>query len=191
MSSAYRSLTTDIITSYCFAECPNTLDIPDFSHPIIQYVEETFQDYWLQRHFPILTDIINNGPQKLVLWLLPKFKGYAGLKSGLERQIDKILENPDILSSVEHETVYRHLLEPKGQERPSRTALLHEAIVFTAAGSDTVGNASYVGTFYALKSDTIRRRLFEELSKAWPERDTPLSYAALEKLPYLVDDSRL
>ncbi|KAJ3866885.1 cytochrome P450 [Lentinula novae-zelandiae] len=185
MSSAYRSLTTDIITSYCFAECPNTLDIPDFSHPIIQYVEETFQDYWLQRHFPILTDIINNGPQKLVLWLLPKFKGYAGLKSGLERQIDKILENPDILSSVEHETVYRHLLEPKEHERPSRTALLHEAIVFTAAGSDTVGNASYVGTFYALKSDTIGLRLFEELSKAWPERDTPLSYAALEKLPYL------
>ncbi|KAJ4481991.1 cytochrome P450 [Lentinula aciculospora] len=185
MTSAYRSLTTDIITSYCFAECPNTLDIPDFSHPIIRYVEETFQDYWLQRHFPILTSIINNGPQKLVLWLLPKFKGYAGLKSGLERQIDKILDNPDILSSVEHETVYRHLLEPKGQERPSKVALLHEAIVFTAAGSDTVGNASYVGTFYALKNDSIRGRLFEELSEAWPERDTPLRYAALEKLPYL------
>ncbi|KIK66348.1 hypothetical protein GYMLUDRAFT_218479 [Collybiopsis luxurians FD-317 M1] len=185
MSFAYRSLTIDIIMSYCFAESPNTLDYPDFTHPLVRDVEKLFSVFWIQKNFPWIVSLLNNGPEKLLLKLLPQYQGYAQLRGRLARQIDNILSNPDILEAAGHETVYRHLLEPKGRERLSKTALLHDAVVFQAAGSDTVSNVCYVGTFYALKNPEIARKLSQELCEAWPDKDKPLNYAVLEKLPYL------
>ncbi|KAF5381432.1 hypothetical protein D9757_009044 [Collybiopsis confluens] len=185
MSPAFRSLTTDIINSYCFAECPDTLDYPDFSHPLIRDVEKLFSAFWIQQSFPWIVSLINNGPAKLILWLLPQFQGYVELKRRLSRQIDDIRADPDILLNAEHETVYRHLMEPKGKDSLTKTELLHDAMVFQSAGSDTVGNSCYVGTFYALKNPDIARRLIEELREAWPDKGKPISYTVLEKLPYL------
>ncbi|KAF9077869.1 cytochrome P450 [Rhodocollybia butyracea] len=62
---------------------------------------------------------------------------------------------------------------------------MDEAFILVAAGSDTVGNTCYVGTFYALKYPSIRQKLKEELEEAWVDKDRPMSYTALEKLPYL------
>jgi len=107
------------------------------------------------------------------------------MKAGLERQIDSLINNPDILSMVEHETIFHHLLEPKDQKRPSRASLIDEALTLVAAGSDTVGNACNIGTFYALKYPSIHQKLKKELDEAWPDKDRPMSYTALEKLPYL------
>jgi hypothetical protein len=185
MSLAYRSLTTDIITSYCFTEDPQTLDYADFSHPLAK-IEDVLQQIWVQRHFPWIISWINAAPERLILWLVPQYKAHIELTAGLQRQIDKILNEPDTLSSAEHDTVYRHLLEFKCEKPISRTTLLHEAILLVGAGGETVGNSSYAGTFYALKNTSIGQRLSEELHEAWPDKDRPLSYTALEKLPYLV-----
>ncbi|KAF5381433.1 hypothetical protein D9757_009045 [Collybiopsis confluens] len=185
IASAFRSLTTDIITSYCFAECPDTLDHPDFSHPLVQNVEKLFRTFWIQQTVPWIVSLINNVPVKVTLWFLPQFKGYLGLRTRLSNQIDSVRADPDILSNAEHETVYRHIMEAKDKESLTKTQLLHDAIVFQGAGSDTVGNSCYVGTFYALKNPAITRRLVEELQEAWPDKGKPLSYTVLEKLPYL------
>jgi cytochrome P450 len=187
MAPAYRSLTTDVITSYSFAENTNTLDVPNFVHPIIQDVEETFQMWWISRHFPFVTSLMDIFPSKFMAWLLPKFRGFLEAKDLLESQVNKIIENPESLSSVDHETIYHVLLEPKlsTQERLTRTALLHEAWLLLQAGSDTVGNTATIGTFYGLKDKRIRAKLIEELSEAWPDKESPMSYVVLEKLPYL------
>ncbi|KAF9077836.1 cytochrome P450 [Rhodocollybia butyracea] len=90
-----------------------------------------------------------------------------------------------MLSMVEHETIFHHLLEPKDQERPSRASLIDEAFTLVSAGSDTVGNALNIGTFYALKYPSINKKLKEELEEIWVDKDRPMSYTALENLPYL------
>lgn len=54
------------------------------------------------------------------------------------------------------------------------------------AGSDTVGNASAVGTFRVLKNPKIFETLMNELREAWPEKEANVGYETLEKLPYLV-----
>ncbi|KAJ3740542.1 cytochrome P450 [Lentinula detonsa] len=173
MAMAYRSITTDVITEYCFAESANTLT-PDFDHPI-------------QRHFPFLNCLTSKAPQKLVRWLLPGYKSYVlvEMKTQYECQIDGLLKNPDSLSGTNHETIYHHLLNPKDQAPLSRKTLVDEAFTLVSAGSETVGGVCTVGTFYALKNRTIYRKLLEELCKAWPDKDIPMSYVALEKFPYL------
>ncbi|KAF9077833.1 cytochrome P450 [Rhodocollybia butyracea] len=186
MAVAYRALTTDIITSYCFAESSDILDSPGgLSHPILRGIRDTVKKIWFQRHFPFSVTFFLNVPQTLILWLLPEFDGYLKMKLGWERQIDSLIKNPEALSMAEHETVFHHLLEPKDQERPSRSSLVDEAFVLVGAGSDTVGNACYIGTFYALKYPSINRKLKEELEEVWVDKDRPMSYTTLEKLPYL------
>ncbi|KAF9077837.1 cytochrome P450 [Rhodocollybia butyracea] len=159
MAVAYRALTTDIITSYCFAESVNILDSPGLSHPILRGMKETVKKIWFQRHFPFF------------------------MKLGYERQIDSLIKNPEALSMAEHETVFHHLLEPK--DHPSRSSLVDEAFLLVGGGSDTVGNACNIGTFYALKYPSIHERLKEELEEVWVDKDRPMSYTTLEKLPYL------
>ncbi|KAF9063811.1 cytochrome P450 [Rhodocollybia butyracea] len=160
MAVAYCALTTDIITSYCFAKSSDILESPGLSHPILRGVRET-------RHFPFCVTFILSVPETLVLWLLPDFEGYLKMKLGWERQIESFINDPETLTMAEHETVFHHLLEPKGQERPSRSSLVDEAFVLVGAGSDTVGNACNIGTFYALKYPSIRQKLEEELEEVW------------------------
>ncbi|KAJ4487666.1 cytochrome P450 [Lentinula aciculospora] len=186
MTVAFRALTIDIITSYCFAESANTLDDPELRHPLLLNIQESLKTILFQRHFPFLTSFANNAPPKLVLWCIPAFKVFVDMKIRYERQVDKLISDPDTLLAVEHETVYHHLLEPKDkQQRPSRTSLVHEAFTLIGAGSDTVGNACTIGTFYALKYPSIRRKIMDEICQVWPDAGRPISYVTLENLPYL------
>ncbi|KAF8831055.1 hypothetical protein HHX47_DHR1000342 [Lentinula edodes] len=176
MAIAYRALTLDIITSYCFAESANTLSDPKFRHPLLLGIQGTLKTITFQRHFPFLTSFANNAPPKLILWFMPAFKPFVDLKVRYEGQVDKLIDDPSALLAVEHETVYHHLLEPKDkQQRPSRTSLVHEAFTLVGAGSDTVGNACTIGTFYALKYPSIRQKLMDELFEIWPNADRAIN----------------
>ncbi|KAJ3751758.1 cytochrome P450 [Lentinula raphanica] len=184
MSAAYRALTIDVITSYCFAESTNAL-ASGFGNYDLASIRETLNRLWIQRHFPFILKLASFAPQRL-LRLFPDFDSFVEMSAQYERQIDHLMNHPEEFSKVEHETIYHHLLQPqKGQVRPSKTALIQEAITLVGAGSDTVGNTCTVGTFYAVKNPDIQRRLVEELREAWPDKDRPLSYVTLEKLPYL------
>ncbi|KIK54972.1 hypothetical protein GYMLUDRAFT_886116 [Collybiopsis luxurians FD-317 M1] len=183
ISIAYRSLTTDVITDYCFANSMNTLADPNFSHPVAQQTRDLVKRFWIQVHFPFIIDIVQSLPEKFVLWLIPYFASFVDVKARFERQIDSLISN---LDATDHETVFHNLLAPKDpQMRPSRTSLVHEAFTLIGAGSDTVGHACTVGTYFALQDHSISIRLAEELRKAWPDEDRSMSFSALEKLPYL------
>ena len=58
------------------------------------------------------------------------------------------------------------------------------------AGSDTVGNASAVGTFHVLQNPEVLKTLSNELKEAWPEKEAHVGFEILEKLPYLVSFPR-
>ncbi|KIK65853.1 hypothetical protein GYMLUDRAFT_38332 [Collybiopsis luxurians FD-317 M1] len=182
LSLAYISLTRDIITSYCFAECSNSLDVPNFASVGGQDILEWL---WLQRHFPFLASFALGVYQKLILWLSPQFKVHVEVTTGFERQIDKLIGDPESLSIAEHETVYHHLLAPKSQDRPSRKSLVEEAITLVGAGSGSTSTACTVGTFYFLKNQSVREKITHELHEAWPDKSKAINFTVLEKLPYL------
>ncbi len=48
-----------------------------------------------------------------------------------------------------------------------------------------------VGFFNVLNSPSIRKKLAAELKAMWPERESPMPYDSLEKIPYLVRVWRL
>ncbi|KAL4265469.1 cytochrome P450 family protein [Pleurotus pulmonarius] len=185
---ACRCATLEIILSYCFAGEYDILGAPDFAHPLIIAVENVMPLALVFKHFPFAYDAL--------LWLDSQFKrfrqdsfGPGELMESLSQQIDELLVHPELLQQQDHDTIYHHLLTPnptKGQLAiPSKKSLLEEAMNLVAAGSDTVGNTSTVGTYYILSNPDVFVKLSNELKQHWPDPTIPLKYETLEKLPYL------
>jgi len=53
------------------------------------------------------------------------------------------------------------------------------------AGSETVGNACTIAAFFVLRDQQVRKKLVDELVRAWPDLNETFGYEDLEKLPYL------
>ena len=74
----------------------------------------------------------------------------------------------------------------KGQYTPSDQDLTAEAILMLSAGMDTTSHTLVLGTWYVLSDTRIHQMLYDELSKAMPDKNTTCDMALLEGLPYLV-----
>ncbi|KAI3606063.1 benzoate 4-monooxygenase cytochrome p450 [Moniliophthora roreri] len=186
LAFAFKCTSLDIISEYCFANCFKALDTPDFHHPQICAIQDLLPNLWKQKHLPILVTIIDMMPEWLVLWINPGVKPLLDSKHGLGMQVEMILDGPEALKSVDHETIYHHMLDNRpGNARPTRKSLVDEALTLIGGGSDTVGVISTVGTFYALRNPAIAQKLKDELRNVWPDPESSVSLGVLEKLPYL------
>ncbi|KAF4616048.1 hypothetical protein D9613_011342 [Agrocybe pediades] len=201
---AIRSLTLDIITSYCFGSCFSATEYPGFQHPVSTSLEATIYLCWWFKHMPILRTIADTVPEWIVRAVWPATRGFYDQSDHLGAQIDAILEDPAILRQSEHDTMYTYFLEnltdkkglpgaggkplqtmTKKEKQETRHWLLHEGLNLRFAGSETVGNACTTGTFFLLRDEARKKRLVDELLAAWPDVEKPMGYEDFEKLPYL------
>ncbi|KAF8659814.1 hypothetical protein AX16_001699 [Volvariella volvacea WC 439] len=186
---AFRSISLEIITSYCFAKSSDVLDAPDFQHEILSAMDMTLPMIWVFKHFPIIKAVLLNVPEWMASYLRPSTTGILEQRKQMGSQIDQIMKDPSSLESIHHETIYHYFLtpQPDNERLPPLTKawLLDEGIYMRFAGSDTVGNVCTVGTYYLLTNMMAQDKLVKELQDAWPDKDVNMNYEALEKLPYL------
>lgn len=185
MHRGFYSISLEVITAYCFAKRFDAIDYPGYSLPFLIALLDALVPIFLVQHFPFLRPLIFGLPEWLLKIVSPLSLAFPAFTRRLEEQIDAILEDPTQLDKAEHETVYHHLLDPKSGHKLTRDELRHEASVIVAAGTDTVGNTCNMALFHCLRNTRIESSLRQELKKAWPDVDTPLSLERLEKLPYL------
>lgn len=74
---------------------------------------------------------------------------------------------------------------PHTRRAASVNEMAEQAFTICVAASDTTGNALTVATYHAIQNPMIFKALASELREAFPNRNRPLSYVELEKLPYL------
>ncbi|TFK41445.1 cytochrome P450 [Crucibulum laeve] len=188
ISLAFRCATVDIISSYCFAESIEALDEEEFQSSFVKSTIELPKFAWLVKYLPFIGQLFLSMPVWLAQRYDPFYDTFRALRMHVSKQVDHYLENEAALENAEHEVVYHHLIKPKNQRdysTPSREALNSEVLVLLQAGSETVGAACTVGTFYATKNAAIRKKLVSELRNAWPDINASMPYTSLEKLPYL------
>lgn len=146
--------------------------------------------FWAFKYFPFIGTILRSAPEYFIMRMSPASRGFVDLSKKLEIQIDELLADQFSLNSVDHETIYHHLLTPqshKGYNQViSRKGLLEEAHSLLHAGSETVGDTTVVGIFHVLNNRTVCAKLVKELEEAWPDKDSVMGFESLEKLPYLV-----
>lgn len=192
LGSAVKSLTTDIIMSFCFGEsgCLNALEDKNFRHPVIQFMEESLPLLWVFKHFPIVRMVMLGTPEWISMKIGPigivmlkkvalnrRFPTRRRLTHNqkLTEQLFSFLDNtqsntgksPATLGTLNSPIFYR-LLDGRGEPIASHQSLFDEAQALYAAGSDTVGNTLSVGTYYILSNPHVHLRLQKELKMAWP-----------------------
>ncbi|SJL17057.1 uncharacterized protein ARMOST_20598 [Armillaria ostoyae] len=182
LHQAFKATSMDIIAAYCYAQSFDALHSPGFAHPMLLGMEAITATMTAVRHFPVLR-FMHYLPEGVTRMMNPDAVSFFSLQKVLGKQIDKILADPGVLETV-HDTIYHRLLADDG-ERPSRKSLLEEAQTFFIAGTDTTSNAMSVGFFHVLNNPSVRGKLVAELKATWPEKEPPMPYDSLEKLPYL------
>ncbi|KAF8901836.1 cytochrome P450 [Mucidula mucida] len=182
----FRALTMDTITAYCYGNSFGALSTPDFKHPILISLGPATPIATASRHFPIL-HLFKRLPYWFAQAINRDMIGVVQLHRFVLAQIDGILHNPDSLRSAEHETIYHHLLPetPKRTDWPSRKSLHEEALNLLFAGTDTTANAIETGVLHIFSDERVKKKLLEELIDAYPEKETPVAFEVVEKLPYL------
>ena len=91
-------------------------------------------------------------------------------------------------------TIFQALLTPdpdQGYVVPTVDQIKDEAYSTLGAAADTTGNAMTVATYSVVSNILIYEKLKAELKAAFPDLQARLSFAELEKLPYLVSVSNL
>jgi cytochrome P450 len=84
-------------------------------------------------------------------------------------------------------SIFEVLLSPHDEYIiPTPDQIKDEAYSILAAAADTTGNAMTVAAYHVVNNPEIYKRLSAELEEAFPDPEAKLSFAVLEKLPYLV-----
>jgi cytochrome P450 len=115
----------------------------------------------------------------------------------ITRQLDEISANPPSLHDAGHKAIFSVLFDTSKSDTGGdpwvfpRAQVIDECFSLQFAGSDTVGNACMVGTYGLLTNKEALSRLRRELDVAWPDPQSPMTWEALEKLPYLVSFCRI
>lgn len=195
LGSAIRSMTMDIIMSFCFGEsgCLNALEDKDFRHPVIQFMEESLPLLWVFKHFPVVQRMMLGTPE----WASEKMgaKGIVmlkkvGLNLGFPTRLEltynqklteqlfsflntlppKAGKSPATFDALNNpkKIIFYRLLDERGRPIASRQSLFDEAQALFAGGSDTVGTTLSVGMYYVLSNRHVHLRLQRELKTIWP-----------------------
>ncbi|OGM50575.1 hypothetical protein ABOM_000567 [Aspergillus bombycis] len=184
--SAYSCFSTDVISDYCFGESYGFLDQaswePNFRKPIFSL----FTPVFAFRFFPFLEPlaIAASSISKHLsedMGLLIKT-----LTVDMPESIQKTKADLDAGITSKEQTVFGSLLESDlPAEEKSVRRLTDEAASLIAAGTETVGWALAVTTYYLLANPEKLERLRKEIDEVVDVSGQLPPWTTLEKLPYL------
>jgi putative lipoic acid-binding regulatory protein len=195
MFYAFRCATMDIITEHCFQSSSDCLDSQDFKAPLLMDIQAGVPLLWTLKSFPWILPVIPILPNCIGGNLLNQYRALGDVQSFVANRVLPLRQRHQV-AQVTHLTsqhssdkgratsVYHQLLEQVPTLDDVR--LIHEGLSLIQAGSDTVANTCVVGFFHILNNPAVHAKLVHDLKAAWPDANTRLSWAELEKIPYLV-----
>lgn len=66
MFLAFRCTFMDVITTYCFGKCNNSVDAEDFYDPLLMIIRSTISFFWLVKFLPFLIPLVAAHPEGLI-----------------------------------------------------------------------------------------------------------------------------
>ncbi|EXJ65821.1 uncharacterized protein A1O5_11062 [Cladophialophora psammophila CBS 110553] len=197
LSRGYRSLTSDVVTSYMFADKGfETLDAEGFQSPTLVALEEFFEFTQWAMYFPSFMGWLTRQLQKLTKEQTEKFMPALAATNWITKQcgvkVKKILREGGSGSSFP--TVFDAWAKPSEKRgfTPTLKQLTADAFTFHGAGTDTTAHALTTATWGLINNKESLEKLREELKGAIPapHSEQLVSSSMLENLPYLVSQER-
>ncbi|KAJ4357623.1 uncharacterized protein N0V89_002199 [Didymosphaeria variabile] len=187
---AFRCMSMDVITTFCFGKPIYAVDAPGFQAPIVMAMDASLPVFVGFKYSDLFKNMILKCPPKLSKVLSPATSGLVDLQQLLLHQIDDLTNDPEKLKALPHNmTIYHRLLDAdayRDKTTPSAGSLYEEAQALMFGGADTVGNTLMVGAYYLLQNPEKQQTLKKELLSIWPSLNGPEPRVRdLESLPYL------
>jgi hypothetical protein len=187
---AFRCMSVDVITTFCFGKSIHAVDEPDFKAPIVVALDAATPVSLYFKYSDLFKNFIMKCPPNLSRKLSPLTAGMIDLNQVLSQQINELTDDPEKLKLLPHNmTIYHRLMDPdahRDKQIPSAGSLYEEAQALMFGGTDTVGNTLMLGAFHLLKHPDKMQKLKSELSAAWPSLlENEPKVRDLERLPYM------
>ena len=81
LNTAYKAVTSDVITAYCFGESTGYLMQENYNSPLFDAVFKMFQIAWLMTHIAWLGPLLDSIPMRVQAMLMPGMRSYFRMKS--------------------------------------------------------------------------------------------------------------
>lgn len=183
---AFRCVSVDTITSFCFAKSLNALKEPEFRAPVEQSMSLALPMVTRIKYLPLIKTFSTQCPPALLSLLQPQLVGLIRFRALLKDQVNEVTKNPEALQNAPHPVIYHALLSPTHGQKISNMSLRDEALLLVFAGTDTSSNVLTLGIMHILSKPVIHQRLRAEIREAWPSLDVKPRLEDVERLPYLV-----
>ncbi|PKS08510.1 hypothetical protein jhhlp_004895 [Lomentospora prolificans] len=185
-----RAISIDVMTEYAFDDCWDHLDDPDFCSWFSEAVRDTGVMWWTFQQFPALLKPMQAMPEDWARKMSPAMNGWMNCVVRAREYVMKVKEQFDAGLKPSRRTIFHEILDSEVADTvdygvPTVEYLAGEALSFSTAAADTTGNAMEMAIYHVVTNPDIYERLRAELVEAFPDADQELSYATLEKLPYL------
>jgi cytochrome P450 len=182
---AFGALTTDVISHYAYGESFGELDVPGLPSPLTRDVRSMLLTGHFRRFLPVVTQIMEQLPERWLKWLSPAMGTFLDLNHRIE---DMSIAASKQISSRAHsegqKTIFDALTDPSvPPEEQTLLRLKDESILLIFAGLDTTSRFLTAAVCYMATYPYIMTKLRAELKTLNSSQPT---LSQLEALPYLV-----
>nr|POE87791.1 palmitoyltransferase akr1 [Quercus suber] len=189
IGAAFTAVTFDVISEYCFDDCYNVLDEPDFGPRWKALMGGLFEAVPVTKQFPIVARIMAALPSWLVQKLMPDMEVFMGLKLQIDKKVREVYaeyrtSSHASASQVPAKTLFDGIMQstlPPSEKSVER--LSDESFVLLVAGGETTARVMTVIIAQLIENSSLLARLREELDSVM-EKELPPS-RILEELPLL------
>ncbi|KAJ5505705.1 Cytochrome P450 [Penicillium expansum] len=183
----WGTLTADVVSEMAFARSTRFSAAPDFQSPYSHALMSWVYAAHYTTHFNWIMRMTQWMPDSIMGVLVPSFKPILDYRVAIQRQIKDVLAGTNVESkAAAHPTIFTDILQANlPPAELSFHRLTQEAMSVSGAGIETTMWTLSVATFHILWNPAIEQRLVSELVEAMPDPDQILSWAQLEKLPFL------
>ena len=190
---AFMSMTLDVVSHYAYGKSYGLLELPGFSPVWKEVIENVMESFALVRNLPWLPGLLKKLPRSIVKRLNKGMAFYLQMEAEMrvevvrivegEKKSEKDMEDPATAHKNVFEELYSSNLPPQ-EKKIDR--LTEEGFALILAGADTSGATLSQLSYHILANPDILKTLKEELRVAMPDTRVPMSWQALENLPFLV-----
>nr|OQO26112.1 hypothetical protein B0A51_04506 [Rachicladosporium sp. CCFEE 5018] len=188
LEHAFVAMTTDTMTEFCFNQCYDYLDRPDFSPEYAKLLITTAESSNLFRYCPFVIEWLMAAPPWFVEKLDPSLAPVLTMKSDQLARIELVKQSQGRgEKEPKNRTIFHDLIESEDlpPEERSTKHLVEAGQILVVAGSVTTVHFLKSILYFIVADDSILERLSVELKQAILDPyDLPQTHV-LEQLPYL------
>jgi cytochrome P450 len=186
LTTAFISLTTDIITEYAFGVSYGYLEAEGFNPDWLPVLISASEQSLLHKQVPWFTNTLRKIPLEWMIKIKPEFASFLSITTVINNRIKEIMTGADkIDKNSDQATIFHGLLSgdgPAAELTPEYLEGLGQTIV--AAGAITTAHYLKTTMFHLLANPEILQRLSSEMKEVMRDPMVIPPVAELEKLPY-------